>query len=159
MTHMKVMLRFPLSIRINIFTGKDCCMQGLLYLIPILRCYFIGKQREEIREIRDIPGSCLSKSFMPSARKAMFQLTHFILWLLPLHKILIRDCCKGATTRMSIVYVVELSGGGVEKTQRHSWAPAGISPEGGKTARTDENDLFFGAPKAQTNIYTIFSAF
>ena len=105
MTHMKVMLRFPLSIRINIFTGKDCCMQGLLYLIPILRCYFIGKQREEIREIRDIPGSCLSKSFMPSARKAMFQLTHFILWLLPLHKILIRDCCKGATTRMSIVYV------------------------------------------------------
>ena len=40
-----------------------------------------------------------------------------------------------------------------------AWAPAGIFPEGGKTARTDKNDLFFGAPKAQTKIFAIFSAF
>ena len=26
------------------------------------------------------------------------------------------------------------------------WAPAGSFPEGGKTAWTDENDLYFGAP-------------
>ena len=27
----------------------------------------------------------------------------------------------------------------------HPWAPAEIFPEGGKTAQTDKNDLFFGA--------------
>ena len=40
----------------------------------------------------------------------------------------------------------------------HAWAPAGIFPEGGKTAWTDQTDLFFGAPKARTKIFVIFSA-
>ena len=40
-----------------------------------------------------------------------------------------------------------------------TWAPAGIFPEGGKTARIDENDLFFGAPKAQTKIFAFFRRF
>ena len=39
----------------------------------------------------------------------------------------------------------------------HTWAPAGIFPEGGKTARTDKNDVFFSAPKARTKIFAIFS--
>ena len=30
---------------------------------------------------------------------------------------------------------------------------------GGKTAWTDRNDIFFGAPKAQTKIFAIFSPF
>ena len=38
------------------------------------------------------------------------------------------------------------------------WAPAGILPEEGKSAWTDKNDLFSGAPKAQTRIFAIFSA-
>ena len=37
------------------------------------------------------------------------------------------------------------------------WAPAGIFQRG-KTGWTDKNDLFFGAPKAQTKIVAIFSA-
>ena len=38
------------------------------------------------------------------------------------------------------------------------WAPAGIFPEGGggKTAWTVTKDLFFGGPKARTNIFAIF---
>ena len=40
-----------------------------------------------------------------------------------------------------------------------AWAPAGIIPEGGKTEWTDKNDLFSGAPKAQTKIFAMFSAF
>ena len=40
-----------------------------------------------------------------------------------------------------------------------SWAPAGIFPEGGETARTDKNDLFFGPPKARTKIFAIFRCF
>ena len=40
-----------------------------------------------------------------------------------------------------------------------SWALAGIFPEGVETARIDENDLFFGAPKAQAKLFAIFSAF
>ena len=39
-----------------------------------------------------------------------------------------------------------------------TWAPAGIFPEGDKTAWTEKNDLFFGAPKARTKMFTIFSA-
>ena len=40
-----------------------------------------------------------------------------------------------------------------------SWAPVGIFLEGGKTARTDKNDLFFDAPKARTKIFAIFRRF
>ena len=32
-------------------------------------------------------------------------------------------------------------------------------PEGGKTARTEKNDLLFGAPKAQTKVFAIIAAF
>ena len=40
-----------------------------------------------------------------------------------------------------------------------TWAPAGIFPEGGKTALTNKNDLFFGAPTARTEFFVIVRHF
>ena len=38
------------------------------------------------------------------------------------------------------------------------WAPAGIFPEGEKTAWTDKNDLLFGVPTARTKMFAFFGA-
>ena len=42
--------------------GENCCMHtGLWYWIPFVRQYFFSQQRAQLREIRGIPGSCLSE--------------------------------------------------------------------------------------------------